>query len=68
VVKRLVDIDDQLLADARRVAGTNTIKATVEAGLQRLVETDSALRHVQRLRRRGALDIGAVNAARAPRT
>ena len=67
MVKRLVEIDDSLLAEARRVAGTQTIKATVEAGLRRLVETDLTLRPIQRLRRVGALDLGALDVARAPR-
>ena len=67
MVKRLVEIDDSLLAEARRVAGTQTIKATVEAGLRRLVETDLTLRHIQRLRRVGALDLGALEVARTPR-
>jgi Arc/MetJ family transcription regulator len=67
VSKRLVEIDDDLLDQARRAAGTPTIKATVEAGLRRLVETDLTQRHVRRLRRHGALDLGRVEAARAPR-
>ena len=32
-----IDIDDELLADAQRVAGTSTKKATVEAALSELV-------------------------------
>ncbi|MBG7605644.1 MAG: type II toxin-antitoxin system VapB family antitoxin [Actinobacteria bacterium] len=32
-----IDIDDKLLADAQRVAGTSTKKATVEAALSELV-------------------------------
>jgi Arc/MetJ family transcription regulator len=53
VAKRLVDIDDELLDRARRAAGTPTIKATVEAGLRRLVDSELTERHVRRLRRRG---------------
>lgn len=64
VVKRLVDIDDDLLDSARRAAGTQTIRATVEAGLRRLIETDLTLRHVRRLRGRG-LEPDALSAARA---
>lgn len=67
VSKRLVDIDDDLLDHARRAAGTPTIKATVEAGLRRLVETDLTERHVRRLRQRGAVDLRLVDEARAPR-
>lgn len=65
--KRLVDIDDDLLDQARRAAGTPTIKATVEAGLRRLVDAELTERHVRRLRRRGALSLEAVNRGRAPR-
>ena len=65
--KRLVDIDDDLLDQARRAAGTPTIKATVEAGLRRLVDAELTERHVRRLRRRDALNLDAVNRARAPR-
>lgn len=67
VSKRLVDIDDDLLDQARRAAGTPTIKATVEAGLRRLVDADLTERHVRRLRRRNALDLRLVEEARAPR-
>jgi Arc/MetJ family transcription regulator len=66
VAKRLVDIDDELLARAREAAGTPTIKATVEAGLRRLVDTQLTERHVRRLRR-GGLPLELVDEARAPR-
>lgn len=68
MTKRLVEIDDQLLARARTVAGTDTIKATVETALKSLVDRDTALRHVARLRQPGALDIDRINDARRPRT
>ena len=42
------------------VAGTDTIRATVEAALRSLVDQDTALHHVARLRKRGALDIDGV--------
>ncbi len=67
VTKRLVDIDDDLLARARSAAGTETIRATVEAGLRRLADQELALRHVRRLRRRGTLDLQRIEASRAPR-
>jgi Arc/MetJ family transcription regulator len=66
VAKRLVDIDDELLDRARRAAGTPTIKATVEAGLRRLVDSELTERHVRRLRRRG-LPLELAQEARAPR-
>jgi Arc/MetJ family transcription regulator len=67
MAKRLVDIDDELLARAKRSAGTRTIKATVEAGLQRLVADELLMRHVRRLRRRGSIDLQRAEEARAPR-
>jgi Arc/MetJ family transcription regulator len=67
VAKRLVDIDDDLLTRARRAAGTPTIKATVEAGLRRLVNSELTERHVRRLRGRGGLNLRLVEEARAPR-
>lgn len=68
VTKRLIDIDDDLLRCARAVTGSATIKATVETALRRLVDRDTALRHVARLRRPGALDPGRLAEARRPRT
>jgi hypothetical protein len=50
------------------VAGTDTIRATVEAALRSLVDQDTALRHVARLRKPGMLDIEALDEARRPRT
>jgi Arc/MetJ family transcription regulator len=67
VTKRLVDIDDDLLERARGHAGTSTIKATVEAGLRRLSDESLVRRHVERLQRPQALDVVALEAARAPR-
>ena len=68
MTKRLVEIDDDLLAQARAAAGTSTIKATVETALQRLVDRETALRHVARLRKKGALDPAMLEAARHPGT
>jgi Arc/MetJ family transcription regulator len=67
VTKRLVDIDDALLERARAVAGATTIKATVALALQRLVDQDQALLHVERLREPGALDWDLIEQARSPR-
>lgn len=68
MTKRLIEIDDELLAHARIAAGTDTIKATVEAALRRLVDQETALRHIARLRRPGALDVDQLGEARRPRT
>ena len=37
LTKRLVEIDDEILTAARDAAGSSTIRATVQAGLERLV-------------------------------
>lgn len=67
MTKRLVDIDDGLLDRARRIAGTDTIKETVNKALQRLVDDEKVLRHVERLRGSGALDLARIEEARRPR-
>jgi Arc/MetJ family transcription regulator len=67
-MKRLVDIDDALLERARSIAGTETIKDTVNLALRRLVDDERVLRHIERLRGSGALDLAKVDEARRPRT
>ena len=67
MTKRLVEIDDDLLRRARTSAGTDTIKATVEVALRQLVDNETALRHVARLRVKGALEIHQLDEARRPR-
>jgi len=66
--KRLVDIDDELLERARSIAGTSTIKDTVHAALERLVDDERVTRHIERLRGSGALDLPRIEEARRPRT
>jgi Arc/MetJ family transcription regulator len=68
MAKRLVEIDDDLLERARSIARTGTIKETVNAALQRLVDDETAMRHVERLRGSGALDLARIEEARRPRT
>lgn len=68
MAKRLVDIDDDLLERARSLVGTATIKETVNAALQRLVDVEKVLRHIERLRGSGALDPARIEEARRPRT
>lgn len=68
IVKRLVDIDDDLLERAQSIAGTGTIKETVNVALQRLVDDERVLRHIERLRGSGALDVATIEEARRPRT
>ena len=66
-MKRFVDIDDDLLERARSIAGTDTIKDTVNVSLRRLVDDERVLRHIERLRGSGALDLARIEEARRPR-
>ena len=66
MTKRLVEIDDDLLERARNAAGSSTIKDTVTRALQRLVDDEIVLRHIERLRRPGALDMAKIEEARRP--
>jgi len=66
-MKRLVDIDDDLLEWARSIVGTDTIKDTVNTALQRLVDDERVIRHIERLRGPGALDLARIENARRPR-
>lgn len=68
VTKRLVDIDDELLEQARVAAGAATIRATVDTALRRLVDQQTTLRHIARLRAEGALDVARLEEGRHPRT
>lgn len=67
MAKRLVDIDDDLLERARSAAGTDTIKETVNVALRRLVDDETVVRHIKRLRSSGALDLARIEEARRPR-
>lgn len=65
--KRLVEIDDTLLERARAASGSTTIRATVDAGLRRLVDDDVTREHLAWLRSGEGLDLDALDDARAPR-
>src|ERR1700720_4939712 len=67
IVKRLVDIDDDLLERAQNIAGTGTIKETVNVALKRLVDDEKVLRHIERVRGSGALGGGRVGGGRGRR-
>ena len=49
VTKRLIDIDDALLEQAREITGAATMKETVNSALLQTVKADIRLRHAQRL-------------------
>jgi Arc/MetJ family transcription regulator len=40
MTKRLVDIDDEILEEARRILGTTTLKDTVNKSLRSIVQAD----------------------------
>lgn len=49
MTKRLVDIDDGLLAEVRVLTGAVTMKEAVNAALQHVVDSDLRRRHLRRL-------------------
>ena len=57
MTKRLVDVDDELLAQATDVLGTPTTKATVNAALAEVVRARLRQRHADRLARMEGLDL-----------
>lgn len=57
VTKRLIDIDDALLEQARIVTGAATMKETVNAALRHTVEAELRLRHAQRLANLDGIDL-----------
>lgn len=67
MTKRLVDIDDALLEQARAATGSATIRATVEVALRRVVGEETVRRHVDWLRSGEGLDLDVLAAVRAPR-
>ena len=57
-MKTTIDIDDRLLAEAMRLSGIRTKKATVEAALRLLIQMD-AQEDIRRLR--GQVRWGGIN-------
>ena len=49
MTKRLVDIDDDLLAEARVLTGAATMKETVNAALKQVIDSELRRRHLWRL-------------------
>jgi len=60
VTKHLVDIDDAKLAEARKLAGTPTIKATVDRALDELIALRARLALLEDLRDPDRFDHGLV--------
>lgn len=57
MTKRLVDIDDELLAGAKAVLDADTIKETVNRSLGEVIAMDLRLQHLERLRTGDGLDL-----------
>lgn len=49
MTKRLVDIDDDLLAEVRVLTGAATMKEAVNAALQQVIDDELRRRHLRRL-------------------
>jgi Arc/MetJ family transcription regulator len=57
MTKRLVDVDDELLARAQEILGTKTMKDTVNGALGETVRRQLWRRHIERLRTMEGLDL-----------
>ncbi len=57
VTKRLVDIDDDLLARVREILGTPTMKDTVNGALEEVVKLELRRRHARQLATMEGLDL-----------
>lgn len=49
MTKRLIDIDDELLAQARELVDADTIKGTVEEALRKLIRIEMGRLHIEEL-------------------
>lgn len=57
MTKRLVDIDDELLAQARQLIGAPTIKETVNTSLREIIRAELRRRHLKRLMSGEGIDL-----------
>lgn len=57
MTKRLVEIDDAVLEEAKRILGTKTIKDTVNEALLEVAKRELRMRHFERLRKMEGLDL-----------
>lgn len=57
MTKRLVDIDDDLLAEARVLTGAATMKEAVNAALQQVIDSELRRRHLLRLESGTGIDL-----------
>lgn len=58
MTKRLVDIDDALLAEVRELIGVATMKEAVNTALQQLLDTELRRQHLLRLETGRGTDLG----------
>lgn len=57
MTKRLIDIDDDLLTEARAVLSTTTMKDTVNGALAKVIDLEVLRRHALRLSTMEGLDL-----------
>ncbi|MYI56670.1 MAG: type II toxin-antitoxin system VapB family antitoxin [Acidimicrobiia bacterium] len=57
MTKRLVDIDDDLLAEVRVLTGAVTMKEAVNAALQQVIDSELRRRHLRRLQASEGTDL-----------
>ena len=62
MTKRLIDIDDGLLSEARAVTGAATMKETVNAALREVVDMELRRRHLRRLETGTGIDLADADA------
>ena len=58
VTKRLVDIDDALLAEVRELIGVATMKEAVNTALRQLLDAELRRQHLRRLETGRGTDLG----------
>ncbi len=63
--KTTLEIDDEILADARRILGTHGIKDTVDAALREVRLQDARRRLIEQLRTLDGLDLDDPDVMRA---
>lgn len=57
MTKRLIEIDDRLLAEARELTDAATMKETVNTALRELIATEIRRRHLHRLTTGTGIDL-----------
>ena len=55
--KTSVEIDDQLVAEAKRILGTSSIKDTIDGALRELIQREAQREEVRALTTKDCLDL-----------